>query len=90
VSAASTTSRTRRIKLEEASSARLGAVDGDVEIGCLDSPAEISTARVDIRVAEATRGTVTLCSGCFSAVVDDDVAVGTWWREWRVRRCRRS
>lgn len=50
----------RRITLDEAASVHLTAVDGDVEVGRLDGPAEISTARGDIRVAEATRGTVVL------------------------------
>ncbi|WP_433176251.1 DUF4097 family beta strand repeat-containing protein [Actinoallomurus sp. CA-150999] len=49
-----------QIKLDEAASLRLTAVDGDVEIGRLGGPAEISTARGDIRIAEATGGTVTL------------------------------
>lgn len=50
----------RRIKIDEAASVRLTAVDGDVEIGRLNGPAEISTARGDIRIAEAVRGTVVL------------------------------
>jgi len=35
-------------------------VDGDVEVSRLAGPAEITTARGDIRVAEAMRGTVVL------------------------------
>ena len=35
-------------------------MDGDVEIGRLLGPADISTARGDIRIAEAARGTVVL------------------------------
>ncbi|NUR02846.1 MAG: DUF4097 family beta strand repeat protein [Streptomyces sp.] len=50
----------RQIKIDEAASLRLTAVDGDVEVGRLGGPAEISTARGDIRIAEAVRGTVTL------------------------------
>jgi DUF4097 and DUF4098 domain-containing protein YvlB len=50
----------RQIKLDEAASVRLTAIDGDVEVGRLDGPAEISTARGDIRIAEAVRGTVVL------------------------------
>ncbi|OIJ64476.1 DUF4097 family beta strand repeat-containing protein [Streptomyces mangrovisoli] len=50
----------RQIKLDEAASVRLTAVDGDVVIGRLNGPAEISTARGDIRVDEAVRGTVVL------------------------------
>ncbi|OEU97826.1 MULTISPECIES: DUF4097 family beta strand repeat-containing protein [Streptomyces] len=50
----------RRIKIDEAAAVRLTAVDGDVEIGRLGGPAEITTARGDIRIAEAARGKVVL------------------------------
>jgi len=50
----------RQIKIDEAASVRLTAIDGDVEVGRLDGPAEISTARGDIRITEAVRGTVVL------------------------------
>lgn len=50
----------RQIKIDEAASVRLTATDGDVEVGRLGGPAEISTARGDIRIAEAVRGTVVL------------------------------
>ncbi|MEU4537263.1 DUF4097 family beta strand repeat-containing protein [Streptosporangium sp. NPDC023825] len=50
----------RQIKIDEAASVRLTAMDGDVEIGRLNGPAEISTARGDIRITEAVRGTVVL------------------------------
>ncbi|WNM36599.1 DUF4097 family beta strand repeat-containing protein [Streptomyces sp. Li-HN-5-11] len=50
----------RQIKIDEAGSLRLTAVDGDVEVGRLGGPAEISTARGDIRIGEAARGTVVL------------------------------
>ncbi|WP_431912560.1 DUF4097 family beta strand repeat-containing protein [Nonomuraea jabiensis] len=49
-----------QIKLEETASLRLTATDGDVEVGRLGGPAEISTARGDIRIAEATGGKVVL------------------------------
>ncbi|TMR89694.1 DUF4097 family beta strand repeat-containing protein [Nonomuraea basaltis] len=49
-----------QITIDEAASVRLTAVDGDVEVGRLGGPAEISTARGDIRIAEAVRGTVVL------------------------------
>ncbi|MFJ4947529.1 DUF4097 family beta strand repeat-containing protein [Streptomyces sp. NPDC088760] len=49
-----------RIKIDEAASVRLTAVDGDVEVGRLGGSAEISTARGDIRIAEAGRGAVVL------------------------------
>ncbi|GAB3838022.1 DUF4097 family beta strand repeat-containing protein [Dactylosporangium cerinum] len=50
----------RQIKIDEAASVRLTAIDGDVEVGRLNGPAEISTARGSIRIAEAVRGTVVL------------------------------
>ncbi|MFF8505084.1 DUF4097 family beta strand repeat-containing protein [Streptomyces anulatus] len=50
----------RRIKIDEAASVRLTAIEGDIEIGRLGGPSEISTARGDIRIAEAARGTVVL------------------------------
>jgi Putative adhesin len=50
----------RQIKIDEAASVRLTATDGDVEVGRLNGPAEISTARGDIRITEAVRGTVVL------------------------------
>jgi hypothetical protein len=52
----------RQITIDEAASVRLTAVDGDVEVGRLDGPAEISTARGDIRITEAVRGTVVLAT----------------------------
>ena len=50
----------RQIKIDEAASVRLTAIDGDVEVGRLIGPAEISTERGDIRIAEAVRGTLLL------------------------------
>ncbi len=50
----------RKIKIDEAASVRLTAIDGDVEVGRLNGPAEISTPRGDIRISEAVRGTVVL------------------------------
>ncbi|MGW1196861.1 DUF4097 family beta strand repeat-containing protein [Streptomyces sp. NPDC002536] len=50
----------RQIKIDEAASLRLTAVDGDVEVGRLGGPARISTACGDIRITEAVRGTVEL------------------------------
>ncbi|GAA3973017.1 DUF4097 family beta strand repeat-containing protein [Actinomadura viridis] len=60
----------RRIKLDEAASVHLSAVDGDVEVGRLGGPAEISTQRGDIRIAEAVRGKVVLRTG------SGDITVG--------------
>jgi DUF4097 and DUF4098 domain-containing protein YvlB len=48
------------IKLDEAASVRLTTAAGDVSVGRLNGPAEISTAKGDIRITEATRGTVVL------------------------------
>ncbi|MFZ4185933.1 DUF4097 family beta strand repeat-containing protein [Streptomyces pseudogriseolus] len=48
------------VKLDETASARLTVLDGDVSVGRLGGPAEISTQKGDIRVTEAVRGTVTL------------------------------
>ncbi|MFE2533661.1 DUF4097 family beta strand repeat-containing protein [Streptomyces sp. NPDC059371] len=47
------------IRIDEAASLRLTASDGDVEVGRLEGPARISTARGHIRIAEAVRGTLT-------------------------------
>ncbi|HET6500052.1 MAG TPA: DUF4097 family beta strand repeat-containing protein, partial [Amycolatopsis sp.] len=49
-----------QIKIDEAASVHLTAADGDVEVGRLGGPADISTARGDIRITEATGGTVVL------------------------------
>jgi hypothetical protein len=49
-----------RAKVDEAGSASLTALDADVEIGRLGGPAEITTERGAIRIAEAVRGTVVL------------------------------
>ncbi|MCX4537112.1 DUF4097 family beta strand repeat-containing protein [Streptomyces sp. NPDC002596] len=48
------------VKLDEAASARLTLLAGDVSVGRLGGPAEISTQKGDIRIAEAVRGTVEL------------------------------
>jgi DUF4097 and DUF4098 domain-containing protein YvlB len=50
----------RQITIDEAAGVRLTAADGDVAVGRLTGPAQISTARGDIRIAEAVRGTVEL------------------------------
>ncbi|GII34247.1 DUF4097 family beta strand repeat-containing protein [Planotetraspora mira] len=50
----------RQIKIDEAATVRLTAIDGDVEVGRLGGPANISTARGDIRITEATGGAVVL------------------------------
>jgi DUF4097 and DUF4098 domain-containing protein YvlB len=48
------------IKLDEAASVRLTILAGDVSVGRINGPAEISTKKGDIRIAEAVRGTVRL------------------------------
>ncbi|MFF8618864.1 DUF4097 family beta strand repeat-containing protein [Streptomyces sp. NPDC015350] len=60
----------RQIKIDEAASVRLTAIDGDIEIGRLGGPAEISTARGDIRITQALRGTVALRTG------SGDISIG--------------
>ncbi len=58
------------VELDEAASARLTVLAGDVSVGRLGGPAEISTRKGDVRVAEALRGTVTL------RTEHGDIAVG--------------
>ncbi|KFG74515.1 DUF4097 family beta strand repeat-containing protein [Streptomyces mutabilis] len=48
------------VKVDEAASLRLTTAAGDVSVGRLGGPAEISTAKGDIRIAEAVRGALTL------------------------------
>jgi hypothetical protein len=48
------------IKLDEAASARLTTLAGDISVGRLGGAAEIRTGKGDIRIAEAARGTVVL------------------------------
>jgi hypothetical protein len=48
------------VKLDEAASARLTAYAGDVEVGRLGGPAEISTQQGDIQIDKAERGKVVL------------------------------
>jgi DUF4097 and DUF4098 domain-containing protein YvlB len=48
------------VKVDEAASARLTTLAGDVSVGRLGGSAQISTQKGDIRIAEAVRGTVTL------------------------------
>lgn len=49
-----------QVKIDEAANLRLTAIDGDVEVGRLHGPAEISTSRGDIRIGEAVSGQVVL------------------------------
>ncbi|MFD7770272.1 DUF4097 family beta strand repeat-containing protein [Streptomyces sp. NPDC059787] len=48
------------VKLDETASARLTVLAGDISVGRLGGPAEISTQKGDIHVTEAVRGTVAL------------------------------
>ncbi|MFD7963050.1 DUF4097 family beta strand repeat-containing protein [Streptomyces zaomyceticus] len=48
------------VKLDETAHARLTLLAGDITVGRLTGPAEISTQKGDLRIAEATRGTLTL------------------------------
>ncbi|SCL60542.1 Putative adhesin [Micromonospora citrea] len=58
------------IKIDEAASVRLTTSAGDVTIGRLNGPGEISTAKGDIRIAEAVRGTVVLRTQAGDVSVD--------------------
>ncbi|MFI9151090.1 DUF4097 family beta strand repeat-containing protein [Streptomyces sp. NPDC053367] len=48
------------VKLDETASARLTLQAGDITVGRLGGPAEISTLKGDLTITEALRGTVTL------------------------------
>jgi DUF4097 and DUF4098 domain-containing protein YvlB len=48
------------VDLDEAASARLTLLAGDVSVGHLAGPAQINTSKGDIRIVEAVRGTVVL------------------------------
>ncbi|MGW0931461.1 DUF4097 family beta strand repeat-containing protein [Streptomyces sp. NPDC002644] len=58
------------VELDETGSVRLTVLDGDVSVGRLGGPGEISTRKGDLRITEATGGTVTL------RTERGDVAVG--------------
>ncbi|MFJ6464584.1 DUF4097 family beta strand repeat-containing protein [Streptomyces sp. NPDC091387] len=58
------------VKLDEAASARLTLLAGDVSVGLLRGPAEISAQKGDLRIAEALHGAVVL------RTVSGDVSVG--------------
>ena len=58
------------IKLDEAVSARLTTLDGDISVGRLGGAAEIRTGKGDIRIAEAVRGTVVLRTDAGAISVD--------------------
>ncbi|MCM3298831.1 DUF4097 family beta strand repeat-containing protein [Streptomyces pseudogriseolus] len=58
------------VELDETAGARITVLDGDISVGRLGGPAEISTQKGDIRVTEAVLGTVTL------RTEHGDIAVG--------------
>ncbi|MGW2018426.1 DUF4097 family beta strand repeat-containing protein [Streptomyces sp. NPDC001927] len=58
------------VKIDEAASVRLTALGGDVTVGRLSGPADISTLKGDIRIAEATRGAVVLSTQSGDLSVD--------------------
>ncbi|MER5596620.1 DUF4097 family beta strand repeat-containing protein [Streptomyces sp. NPDC002265] len=76
----------RSVEIDEAASARLTVLDGDVSVDSLSGPAQISTQRGNIRIAEAVRGTLTLrtqqgdisvdAAGNVSACLDADTTYG--------------
>ncbi|MET9351072.1 DUF4097 family beta strand repeat-containing protein [Streptomyces termitum] len=57
------------VKLDEAASARLSLQDGDITVGRLGGDAELTTARGDLRVAEAAEGLVVLTTQAGSITV---------------------
>ncbi|MFF9816241.1 DUF4097 family beta strand repeat-containing protein [Streptomyces sp. NPDC014006] len=58
------------VKLDEAASVRLTVAAGDVSVGRLGGPAEISVQKGDIRIAEAVRGVVALRTESGDIAVD--------------------
>jgi Putative adhesin len=74
------------VKVEAAAAARLTTADGDITVGRLSGDAEIRTAKGDIAVTEAARGTVVLhtqtgaitvgAAAGVSAALDADTTVG--------------
>ncbi|MFJ4842579.1 DUF4097 family beta strand repeat-containing protein [Streptomyces sp. NPDC088746] len=48
------------VKLDETEGARLSLQAGDISVGRLGGPAQISTVKGDLRITEAVRGAVTL------------------------------
>ncbi|WP_457033102.1 DUF4097 family beta strand repeat-containing protein [Kitasatospora sp. P5_F3] len=48
------------VKLDETAGATLTLLAGDISVGRLDGPAQISTQKGDLQITEATHGTLTL------------------------------
>ncbi|MFA7768687.1 DUF4097 family beta strand repeat-containing protein [Streptomyces sp. NRRL S-448] len=59
------------VKLDETASAHLTLMAGDVSVGRLGGPAQITTQKGDLQIAEAQRGTVELSTQA------GDITVGT-------------
>ncbi|MFE0774565.1 DUF4097 family beta strand repeat-containing protein [Streptomyces sp. NPDC058861] len=57
------------VELDEAASVRLTLQDGDITVGRLDGSAELTTARGDLRVAEALGGQLVLATRSGSITV---------------------
>lgn len=58
------------VKLDQVAGAHISLLAGDVSVGHLGGPAEISTQKGDLRIVEAVRGTVVL------RTLSGDVSVG--------------
>ncbi|MET8287682.1 DUF4097 family beta strand repeat-containing protein [Streptomyces sp. NPDC005132] len=58
------------VRLDEAASTHLTVLAGDISVGRLAGPAEISTQKGDLHITEAVHGTVTLRTG------HGDISVG--------------
>ncbi|GIG68214.1 DUF4097 family beta strand repeat-containing protein [Phytomonospora endophytica] len=58
------------VKVDEAASVRLAVLGGDVTIGRLTGPAEISTHQGDVRIGEADSGSLVLSTQMGDVIVD--------------------
>ncbi|MGN5633361.1 DUF4097 family beta strand repeat-containing protein [Streptomyces sp. AC154] len=58
------------VKLDQVAGAHISLLAGDISVGHLGGPAEISTQKGDLRIVEAVRGTVVL------STLSGDVSVG--------------
>ncbi|GAA3379511.1 DUF4097 family beta strand repeat-containing protein [Streptomyces sannanensis] len=58
------------VKLDETAGARLTLQDGDITVGRLGGPAELSTQKGDLTITEAVSGTVTLHTQSGNITVD--------------------
>ena len=63
------------VKVDEAATARLSTLAGDITVGRLRGDAEIRTAKGDIKIAEAMRGTVVLRTQAGAISVADAAGV---------------